>query len=94
MQKHPIVMSMIQPQSIPKPKDIHISSCMSKTVKSQGGQDEKQQLTAKETIAAERARNPYFAMPSERPTKVLAIPNITLHSKAQTKTPPAPNRNK
>ena len=38
----------------------------------------KKELTAKATIAEERARKPYLAMPSERPTKVLAMPNIIL----------------
>jgi hypothetical protein len=45
-------------------------------------------------MADERARNPYFAMPSDRLTKVLAIPNIILQSKAQIITPPAPIKNK
>lgn len=52
----------------------------------------KEKLTAKATMAEERARNPYLAMPSERPIKVLAIPNITLQSKAHSTTPPAPSR--
>ena len=41
-------------------------------------------------MAEERARNPYLAMPSESPTKVLAIPNIILQRKIHTNTPPAP----
>ena len=52
----------------------------------------KKELTAKATIAEERARKPYLAMPSERPTKVLAMPNIILQSKAQSKTPVAPKK--
>lgn len=42
-------------------------------------------------MAEERARKPYLAIPSERPTNVLAIPNMTLHRKIHTNTPPAPN---
>lgn len=41
-------------------------------------------------MAEERARNPYLAIPSESPTKVLAIPNIILQRKIHTNTPPAP----
>jgi len=52
---------------------------------------EKLKLTANATMADERARKPYLAIPSERPTNVLAIPNMTLHKKIQTKTAPAPN---
>lgn len=49
-------------------------------------------LTAKATMAVARARKPYLAMPSERPTKVLAMPNMILHSATQTMTAPAPTR--
>jgi len=53
---------------------------------------EGKELTVKATIAAERDKKPYLAMPSERTTKVLAIPNIILQRIAQRTTPAAPNR--
>lgn len=52
------------------------------------------ELTAKATIADERARNPYLAMPSESPMKAFAIPNMILQRRAQTTTPAAPSRNR
>lgn len=49
-------------------------------------------LTVNATIAEERARKPYLAIPSDNPIKVFAIPNIILQSKIHTKTPPAPHK--
>nr|GMC61842.1 ABC transporter I family member 6, chloroplastic [Ipomoea batatas] len=51
-------------------------------------------LTANATMAVERARKPYLAMPSERPMNVLAIPNKSFQSKMQTITPTPPNNTK
>lgn len=41
-------------------------------------------------MAEERAKKPYLAIPSERCTKVLAIPDMIFQRIAHTTTPPAP----